>query len=117
MIFDCTVCLLGVAMMGFAVNSPASRYAGIMLGVSGGNSNVPTILSYMHNNITGTTKRSVASALLVGGGAVGGIVASNIFRQQDAPRYTPAIIAIIATQVIHILHVVKNFYVLGKSQS
>ncbi|KNG47987.1 MFS general substrate transporter [Stemphylium lycopersici] len=32
-------------------------------------------------------KRSVASALLIGGGACGGIAASNIFRQQDAPKY------------------------------
>lgn len=65
----------------------------------------------MHNNIVGQMKRSIASALLIGGGAIGGIAASNIFRQQDAPRYTPAIITVICTQALTILHVLKNFWV------
>lgn len=43
-----------------------------------------------------------------------GIAASNIFRQQDAPRYIPAMIAVIATQVLSILHVLKNFYVYSR---
>jgi len=42
----------------------------------------------MHNNIVGQMKRSAASALLIGDGACGGIAAWNIFRQQDAPKYT-----------------------------
>lgn len=63
------------------------RYVGVFLGVTGANSNVPSLLSYMHNNIVGQMKRSVASALLIGGGACGGIAAANIFRQQDAPQY------------------------------
>lgn len=114
LIFNCLAAIVGVAMVGFAISSPAARYAGVFLGVCGANSNVPTILSYMHNNIVGQMKRSVASALIIGGGAIGGIVASNIFRQQDAPRYTPAMYAVIATQVISILHVVKNFYVYSR---
>jgi hypothetical protein len=74
-------------MMAYVENSRV-RYAGVFLGVSGANANVPSLLSYMHNNIVGQTKRSIASALLIGGGACGGIAASNIFRQQDAPKYT-----------------------------
>ncbi|CAK4032134.1 MFS general substrate transporter [Lecanosticta acicola] len=114
LIFNCAAAVVGVAMMGFAISSPATRYAGVFLGVCGSNSNVPTILSYMHNNIVGQMKRSVASALIIGGGAIGGIVASNIFRQQDAPRYMPAMATVIATQAMSILHVVKNFYVYGR---
>jgi hypothetical protein len=63
-----------------------ARYTGVFLGVSGANSNVPSILSYMHNNIVGRMKRRVASAMLIGGGACGSI-ATAIFRQQDAPQY------------------------------
>jgi hypothetical protein len=100
LIFNASAAIVGVAMMGFIRSSPGARYAGVFLGVCGCNSNVPTILSYMHNNIVGQSKRSIASALIIGGGAIGGIIASNIFRQADAPEYTPAMIAAIMTQAI-----------------
>ena len=109
-IFNCAWCVVGVCMMAYLTNARA-RYAGVFLGVSGANANVPSLLSYMHNNIVGQMKRSVASALLIGGGACGGIAASNIFRQQDAPKYTPAMAVVIATQVLSILHVLKNFLI------
>jgi hypothetical protein len=69
----------------------------------------------MHNNIVGQSKRALASALLIGGGACGGIVASNIFRQADAPGYRPAMYTVIATQAVTILHVLKNFIVYTRS--
>lgn len=71
--------------MELAYSNPAARYAGIILGVCGANSNVPTFLSRMHNNIVGQMKRSVAIAIIIGGGTIGGTVASRIFRQQDTP--------------------------------
>ncbi|KXT12287.1 hypothetical protein AC579_5655 [Pseudocercospora musae] len=114
LICNCLAAIMGVAMMGFAYSNPAARYAGVFFGVCGANSNVPTILSYMHNNIVGQMKRSVASALIIGGGAIGGIIASNIFRQQDAPRYVPAMGVVIATQAVSILHVLKNFWVYAR---
>lgn len=85
-IFNCLFALIGVAMMAF-LTRPRDRYAGVFLGVAAINSNIPTLLSYMHNNIVGQSKRALASALLIGGGACGGITASNIFRQQDGPDY------------------------------
>lgn len=48
--------------------------------------NVPTTAKYQANNIVGLSKRAVGSALLVGGGGVGGIIASLIFRQKDYPH-------------------------------
>jgi hypothetical protein len=85
-IFNCAWAIIGVCMMAYVQNL-RTRYAGVLLGVSGANANVPSLLSYIHNNIVGQTKRSIVSALLIGRGACGGIVASNIFRQQDAPKY------------------------------
>jgi hypothetical protein len=85
-IFNCSWAIIGVCMMAYVENARV-RYAGVFLGVSGANANVPSLLSYVHNNIVGQMKRSVASALLIGGGACGGIAASNIFRQQDTPEY------------------------------
>ncbi|KAK3060502.1 hypothetical protein LTS18_008402, partial [Coniosporium uncinatum] len=106
--------ILGVAMMGFLAR-PRDRYAGVFLGVAAANSNVPALLSYMHNNIVRQSKRAVASALLIGGGACGGIAASNIFRQQDAPDYVPAMIVVLCTQALTVLHVGKNFWVWGRA--
>lgn len=47
--------------------------------------------------------------LLMGGGC-GGIVASFIFRQKDAPDYLPGMIAVIVSQVITVLLVSLNFF-------
>ncbi|QDS68817.1 hypothetical protein FKW77_006268 [Venturia effusa] len=113
-IFNCLWALIGVAMMAFLAR-PRDRYAGVFLGIAGINSNIPTLLSYMHNNIVGQSKRALASALLIGGGACGGITASNIFRQQDAPDYIPALVVVICTQGLSVLHVLKNFYVYSRS--
>jgi MFS family permease len=112
-IFNCITAIIGVSMMAFLDNK-AARYAGVFLGASGANANVPSILSYMHNNIVGQMKRSIASALLIGGGACGGITAANIFRQQDAPQYTPAMIVVICSQAWSICHVLKNFWVYSR---
>ena len=37
------------------------------------------------------SKRSVGSALQIGFRAIGGIAASTVFRQQDAPGYVPGL--------------------------
>ena len=109
-IFNCIIAIVGVSMMGFLTRS-RDRYAGVFLGVAAANTNVPTLLSYMHNNIVGQSKRAVASALLIGGGAIGGIASSLIFRQEDAPGYRPAMITVLCTQAVTVLHVLKNFWV------
>ncbi len=44
---------------------------------------------YMQNNVTGHTKRAFASAITIGGGGIGGIIASTVFRSKDAPGYRP----------------------------
>ena len=108
-IFNATVALVGLVMIGF-VKNPNARYAGTFLGVAAGNTNVPTIITYMHNNIVGQTKRSVASAVLVGGSGISGIIAATIFRQQDSPGYKPALITVIIMNASSVLIVAKNFW-------
>jgi hypothetical protein len=109
-LFNAAVALVGLVMIGF-VGNPQARYAGTFLGVAAGNTNIPTILSYMHNNIVGNTKRSVASAVLIGGSGISGIIAATIFRQQDAPGYRPALITVIVMSASSVLLVAKNFWV------
>lgn len=78
--------LVGLMIVAYTTNNGA-RYFGTFLGVCGCQGNVPAILTYQSNNIRGQSKRSVASALQIGFGAIGGILASTTFRQTEAPRY------------------------------
>jgi MFS family permease len=64
-----------------------ARYFGIFLGTAGCQGNIPAILAYQSNNIRLRSKRAVGSALQIGFGAIGGILASTTFREQDAPKY------------------------------
>ena len=65
------------------------RYIGVFLGAAGATANTPGILSYLQNNIAGQSKRAFATAIAIGGGGIGGIVASTAFRAEDAPGYRP----------------------------
>ncbi|KAH6621950.1 major facilitator superfamily domain-containing protein [Boeremia exigua] len=80
------ICLVGLMLVAYVENNGV-RYFGVFLGIMGGQGNVPAILTYQANNIRMQSKRSVASALQIGFGGIGGILASTVFRQQDAPKY------------------------------
>jgi hypothetical protein len=78
--------IIGLMIVAYAENNGA-RYFGSFLGVCGCQGNVPAILAYQSNNIRGQSKRSVGSALQIGFGAIGGILASTTFKQTEAPTY------------------------------
>jgi MFS family permease len=78
--------IIGLMIVAYSTNDGA-RYFGTFLGVCGCQGNVPAILAYQSNNIRGQSKRSVGSALQIGFGAIGGILASTTFKQAEAPRY------------------------------
>ena len=84
------------------------RYFGIFMGIAGCQGNVPAILAYQSNNIRMQSKRSVGSALQIGFGAIGGIIASTVFREKDAPRYVPGLWATAALQFFIISLVAGN---------
>ncbi|KAJ3557628.1 hypothetical protein NPX13_g9888 [Xylaria arbuscula] len=63
------------------------KYFALFLVVGGGYAVQPITITWLANNVSGHYKRSVSSAFQVGFGNVGGIVASNIFIQSEAPRY------------------------------
>lgn len=85
-VIQALVCIIGLALTAYA-ESNGVRYFGTFLGVAGAQGNIPAVLSYQSNNIRMNSKRSVGSALQVGFGAIGGIMASTVFREQDKPRY------------------------------
>ena len=85
--------LLTVVGFGMMVGSDTNgvKYAGAIIGVVGCQPNQAFLISYLQNNIVRTSKRAVASAMQIGGGAIGGIIASTVFRQVDAPKYVPGL--------------------------
>lgn len=93
------IAIVGLAITAYA-EKPGVRYFGTFLGMAGAQGNVPAILSYQANNIRMNSRRSVASALQVGFGAIGGILASTVFRTVDAPRYLNGLWTAIGTQLL-----------------
>lgn len=95
------VTIIGLAMTAFAAgNGP--RYAGTFLTLCGISANIPAILAFQSNNVVGQAKKSFASAMVIGAGGVGGIVASVSFREHDAPKYEPGLWTSIAFSVAQI---------------
>jgi len=106
--------------MGYC-SANATRYAGVFLAVAPSNSNIPAIFSYQHNNTgtvlsalprshykipklrdqykVGQAKRSMGAVMMIAGGGLGGIIASLVFRQQDAPKYNPGLYTVLVAQV------------------
>jgi MFS family permease len=80
------ICITGLMITAYHKRNSV-RYFGIFLGFAGCQGNIPAILAYQSNNIRFQSKRAVGSALQIGFGAIGGIMASTTFREQDAPRF------------------------------
>lgn len=97
--FNAAMAVMGLALVGF-YEGPRVRYLGVFFATAGANANIPVTASYQANNIRGQWKRAFCSATLVGFGALGGIVGSTVFRDQDYPDYVPGISVAIGSQVL-----------------
>lgn len=64
-----------------------AKYFALYLIVMGAYIAQPIVLVWVTNNMGGHYKRSISSAMQVGFGNVGGIIASNIFITHEAPLY------------------------------
>lgn len=67
------------------------------------NANCPALLTYQSNNIRGQWKRALTSATLVGGGSIGGIIGTTVFRAKDAPNYLPGVEACLIANALIIV--------------
>ncbi|KAF8998075.1 MFS general substrate transporter [Hymenopellis radicata] len=80
-----------VALVGFIINitdAPSGvKYFGTFLCVSGSYGALPGVVVWLGNNLSGQYKRAVGMALHIGLGNFGGVVAGNIYRSQDSPRF------------------------------
>ncbi|PWW75906.1 MFS general substrate transporter [Tuber magnatum] len=101
-VIGCLLIITGLSITAYS-NSNAARYFGLFLGAAGAQNNVPTLLAYQSNNIRTNSKRSVASALQVGFGAIGGVFASTVYRQKDSPKYRNGLWATMGCQFMTLL--------------
>ena len=80
-----------LAIIGFvtliAGNKPAVSYGGTVLAVSGAYCSAAMIAGWPANNVSGQTKRAVASAVQISVGNMGGIVGTQLYRPEWAPRF------------------------------
>jgi hypothetical protein len=74
--FSSVVCIVGLSVTAYAGN-PGVRYFGTVLTIAGTQSNVPAVLAYSQNNVRLSSKRAVTSAVVIGSGGIGGIIASS----------------------------------------
>ena len=94
--------IVGLSMTAYS-SDHGIRYFGIFVALAGALNNIPAVLAYQANNIRMNSKRSVGSALQIGFGAIGGVFASTVFREKDAPDYRNGLWATIGTQLLALL--------------
>ncbi|KAL2784545.1 putative MFS nicotinic acid transporter Tna1 [Aspergillus keveii] len=89
LVFHCCCIIIGftivIASTGRGV--PGVVYFGIFLAVSGIYPGIPSIVNWIGNNLAGDSKRALGLGLHIGMGNMGGAMASNFYRAQDAPNY------------------------------
>ncbi|CAF1460146.1 unnamed protein product, partial [Didymodactylos carnosus] len=88
------VCICNlIGIVGFVLLLTVHKYGALSMYIAsiiaciGTFSPIPTILSWSTNNIGGHTKRAVACGFIIAFGGMGGIVAGQSYRANDAPNY------------------------------
>lgn len=74
-------------MLAYDTVSVGAKYAALFLVVSGGFIAQPVVIAWAQNNTAGHYKRSISSAMMIGFGNCGGIIASNIYITGERPQY------------------------------
>ncbi|OBT44447.1 hypothetical protein VE00_05944 [Pseudogymnoascus sp. WSF 3629] len=84
-------CLIGIVGYSILLNlddvNVATRYMAAFFITTGGFMAQPVTLAWLANQMGGHYKRSIGSAVQIGFGNLGGIVASNIFLKKEEPHY------------------------------
>ncbi|RVX76068.1 hypothetical protein B0A52_00425 [Exophiala mesophila] len=63
------------------------RYFAVFCCLGGGFVVQPTIIAWLSNNVSGSYKSGISSGMQLGFGNIGGIIASNIYLNSQAPEY------------------------------
>ncbi|KAK5937723.1 hypothetical protein PMZ80_009852 [Knufia obscura] len=84
----CCISTIGYAILLNMIHVPVgARYFALFLITGGGYIAQPVVIVWLSNNVSGHYKRGVSSAMQIGFGNIGGIVASVVYLPTQAPRY------------------------------
>lgn len=91
-IFNMTVPIIGI--IGFLIllvvpddTPPAVFYFATFLGAMGIYPCISNTITWLSNNVEGVYKRGVTLGIFIGWGNLNGVMASNVYREHDTPRY------------------------------
>lgn len=84
----CIIATLGYILLICQTSVPVgARYFALYAITGGGYMTQPILMGWLSNNMSGHYKQSIASAMQIGFGNCGGLVASNVFFDSEAPTY------------------------------
>ncbi|KAJ6180849.1 hypothetical protein N7519_011310 [Penicillium mononematosum] len=87
-LLGCVIATIGYVILICQESVPvAARYFALFAITGGGYMTQPILLGWVSNNMAGHYKQSIASAMQIGFGNCGGLVASNVFFDSEAPTY------------------------------
>jgi hypothetical protein len=75
------------AKAGDVANNVALCYFASFFGIAGAYPIIPGINAWMINNLAGDMKRAIGIAFMLAVGSTGGLIGTNIFLNNEAPRY------------------------------
>jgi len=70
-----------------ATGNVGVQYTGLFLAAAGGYPLIPLVVSWGSNNVGGSLKKGVATAIIVSVGNAGGCISSFVYPLKDRPRY------------------------------
>lgn len=84
----CTIATIGYVILICQKSVPVgARYFALYAITGGGYMTQPMLMGWLSNNMAGHYKQSIAAAMQIGLGNCGGLVASNVFFDEEAPTY------------------------------
>ncbi|CDS05759.1 hypothetical protein LRAMOSA08287 [Lichtheimia ramosa] len=107
-------------MLGFILlaachdKGPVALYIFTCMAVAGAYSQFSVFITWASNNFGGRTKRAIATAFISAGGNIGGAVAGQIYRANDAPQYIRAHSTCAAFLCCHVILVLIMKYMLNR---
>ncbi|KXN73675.1 hypothetical protein CONCODRAFT_3361 [Conidiobolus coronatus NRRL 28638] len=89
--FSIAIGTIGYLLMAVVSNNHV-KYFGAFLAVIGATSALPIHLSWLNNNMVGSTKAGTATAMVISFASFGGIVSGQMYRASEAPSIFQAIL-------------------------
>ncbi|KAF1810641.1 MFS general substrate transporter [Eremomyces bilateralis CBS 781.70] len=88
-IFGLMLCIIGygILLVPYGSTSVGVKYTALFFVITGCMTAQPIIVAWLSNCASGHYKRAVTSAAVVGFGNCGGLIASNVFFEKEAPAY------------------------------